>query len=101
MVFPCNQLAEYIVYEENMNKISPFSPETLEKKEDSIKNMILRNLVHYEIGYGKMTLFIVRENDSYICRHHNMSGLLNDDEYASGMRVIFRIELEDPFGASE
>ena len=43
MVFPCNQLAEYIVYEENMNKISSFQPETLEKKEDTIDNMILRN----------------------------------------------------------
>ena len=116
-------LVEYIGYEDNMNQVSWFPPETPEKKEDITNDVIMSKVVHYSIGAGAMMLFIVREDDPYMGRHRNMRGSLNDaedegdignksanednrvnDSSSSDSETEERggmIEQDDPFGVSD
>lgn len=116
-------LVEYIGYEDNMNQVSWFPPETPEKKEFITDDVIMSKVVHYSIGSGAMMLFIVREDDPYMGRHLNMRGLLNDaedegdignesanednrvnDSSSSDSEIEERggmIEQDDPFGVSD
>lgn len=62
----CTLVVELIRYDENMRKISWFPPKTPGKKEDIDDDEILRKVVHYAVGAGAMTLFVVRKDDPYI-----------------------------------
>ncbi|KAJ4867043.1 DBD_Tnp_Mut domain-containing protein [Raphanus sativus] len=90
-------LVEYIGYEDNMNQVSWFPPETPEKKEDITDDVIMKKVVHYSIGSGAMMLFIVREDDPYMGRHRNMRGSSDfETEERGGV-----IEQDDAFGVSD
>lgn len=53
-------------YEENMKKLSWFPPETPDKKEDIDDDETLQKVLHYGVGSGAITLYVVREDDPYI-----------------------------------
>ncbi|XP_010421281.1 PREDICTED: uncharacterized protein LOC104706764 [Camelina sativa] len=75
-------LSELLEYEDNMKKVSWFPLETPGKKEDIDNDEVLKKAVHYAVGAGALTLFIVREDDPYIGRHIDTNALryLSDDE---------------------
>ena len=90
-------VVDHLGYTENMRKVSWYPPESPENREDIDSEEVLKKVVHFAIGAGALTLFVVREDDPYLGRRVDSNlGYLADEDNDCELAIAEEgVNLED------